>query len=252
MTRMLLDGRAVAVTGGASGIGEGISRYCAREGAAVAILDVSAGGARVAEEIEQAGGQAMFLACDVTDPEAVSEGVKAVEYRWGRLYGFVNNAGINADEGLRKLSEGAWSRTMAVNLTGTVNGLRAAALSMVPHHQGSIVNIGSRAWLGWFGQVAYASSKGGVVSATRSAAIELAKHGVRVNCIAPGLIDSPMLRAEPEAVRDRLLKSQPSKSIGSVDDVAWATVFLLSDDSAAITGQVLYVCGGKSLLARPS
>jgi 3-oxoacyl-[acyl-carrier protein] reductase len=116
---------------------------------------------------------------------------------------------------------------------------------------GSVINISSRAWLGWWGQSAYATAKAGVVGMTRALAVEMASKGVRLNVVAPGLIDSPMLRDRDEESFQRLLTSVPSGTLGTPEDIANAVLFLASERSRAITGQVLYVCGGKSVYAYP-
>jgi len=198
------------------------------------------------------GGRAVGIAADVTSRPAVEALFGKVEAELGPVDVLVNNAGISIDRGVRRVSDDDWQRTVAVNQTGVFLCSQAAARSMIPRRSGRIINIASRAWLGWFGQVSYASSKGGVVSATRALAIELAKYGITVNCLAPGLIDTPLLRAEPPEVMERLLKAQPMGTLGAPADVAHAARFLASPTARAVTGQVLYVCGGKSLYAQPA
>jgi 3-oxoacyl-[acyl-carrier protein] reductase len=198
------------------------------------------------------GGRAVGIAADVTSRPAVEALFGKVEAELGPVDVLVNNAGISIDRGVRRVSDDDWQRTVAVNQTGVFLCSQAAACSMIPRRSGRIINIASRAWLGWFGQVSYASSKGGVVSATRALAIELAKYGITVNCLAPGLIDTPLLRAEPPEVMERLLKAQPMGTLGAPADVAHAARFLASPTARAVTGQVLYVCGGKSLYAQPA
>jgi NAD(P)-dependent dehydrogenase (short-subunit alcohol dehydrogenase family) len=241
----------VVVTGGGSGIGRELATRFARRGAAVAILDITEATGQVAKSIEEEGGRARAFTCDISRSSEVDGAFGSAAAWLPALDVLINNAGISIDQGIRRLADEAWNKTIDVNLTGAVYCARAAARLMVPRGRGTILNISSRAWLGWFGQTAYAASKGGLVSVTRTLAIELARHGVRVNCIAPGLIDTPLLRGEPDHVRQRLLEAQPSRSIGQPDDVWWAADFLVSDRAAAITGQVLYVCGGKSVYAAP-
>ena len=247
------SGNVALVTGAASGIGNAVARNLAAHGAAVTIADLDPDAAdRAASEIRAAGGTAIGVFVDVSSREAVETAFARTEADLGPVDILVNNAGISIDRGVRGVTDAEWERTVAVNQTGVFLCSQAAARSMVPRRSGRIVNIASRAWLGWFGQVAYASSKGGVVSATRSLAIELARHGITVNCLAPGLIDTPLLRAEPPEVMERLLQSQPMGTLGQPEDVANAVRFLVGDRARAVTGQVLYVCGGKSLYAQPA
>jgi NAD(P)-dependent dehydrogenase (short-subunit alcohol dehydrogenase family) len=250
---MLLEGQVAVVTGAASGIGLAIARELAAAGATVAVADIAgeAADAAAAAMVDD-GGRAVGIAADVTSRPAVEALFGKVEAELGPVDVLVNNAGISIDRGVRRVSDDDWQRTVAVNQTGVFLCSQAAARSMIPRRSGRIINIASRAWLGWFGQVSYASSKGGVVSATRALAIELAKYGITVNCLAPGLIDTPLLRAEPPEVMERLLKAQPMGTLGAPADVAHAARFLASPTARAVTGQVLYICGGKSLYAQPA
>jgi 3-oxoacyl-[acyl-carrier protein] reductase len=250
---MTAQDRPVAlVTGGGQGIGAGISATLAAAGHHVVINDLDEGrAAAMVSQIESAGGAATYALADVSDSAAVDAMFDEVESQLGRVSVLVNNAGVNGNAGIRNVTDEFWGRVRSIDLDGVLYCTRRALGPMRDAGAGSVVNIASRAWLGWWGQSAYAAAKAGVVGMTRALAVEMASKGVRLNVVAPGLIDSPMLRDRDEEAFQRLLTSVPSGTIGTPQDVADAVLFLAGGRSRAITGQVLYVCGGKSIYAYP-
>jgi 3-oxoacyl-[acyl-carrier protein] reductase len=238
------------VTGGARGIGLGIARRLLDSGYDVALLDLDASALDVAlEELRQAHSAERVVAvtANITQSADITRAVAEVTARFGRVDVLVNNAGIVRDRRFMKLEEADWDAVIDTNLKSQFLTCRAVIPGMIERGYGRIVNISSRAWLGGFGQANYSAAKGGVVSLTRSLAIEFAAQGITVNAVAPGIVDTPMFRGFKPEVQERLQKSVPVQRIGTADDVAQGVLFFASRQSAYITGQLLYVCGGRSL-----
>jgi 3-oxoacyl-[acyl-carrier protein] reductase len=240
------EGRVAIVTGASQGIGEVVARDLAAEGAAVVLTDVQGEKLEaVARTVVEAGGRAEAHVVDVGDAAAVERTVAAVVAAHGRVDHLVNNAGITRDGLLMRMKEEDWDMVLRVNLKGTFNFSKAVLRTMVAARYGRIVNIASVAGLmGNAGQTNYASSKAGVIAFARSLAREVGARGITVNAVAPGFIATAMTDALPEEVKKAYLEIIPLKKFGLPKDVSSAVKFLLSDDAAYITGQVISVNGG--------
>ena len=237
-----LEGKIAIVTGAGRGIGEGIARKLGAEGATVACADVNT---EDAGRVAQACGQAAYaVRLDVSRASECDSVVQATVDRHGRLDVLVNNAGINRDAMLHKMTDEQWDQVISVDLTGVFFMARAASRVMRSQGSGRIVNISSASWMGNVGQANYAAAKAGVIGLSRTAARELARSQVTVNAICPGFIDTAMTRGIPQQIREAQLARIPLGRAGQPADVAALVAFLASDEAGYITGEVINVGGG--------
>ncbi len=241
-----LKGQVALVTGASQGIGAAIARALGRQGAVVGLMARSGDKLEeVAAAIRAEGGRGFPLVADVSQGEAVQAAIQEFIREVGPVTLLVNNAGITRDQLLLGLKPEDWHTVLAVDLTGAYWVTRAVLRDMLKVRRGSIVNISSVVALtGNPGQTAYAAAKAGLIGFTKSLARELASRGIRVNAIAPGYIETEMTARLGEAVRAEYQKAIPLGFFGTPDDVAQATLFLLSSASRYITGTVLNVSGG--------
>jgi 3-oxoacyl-[acyl-carrier protein] reductase len=247
---MRLTGKTALVTGGSRGIGRACVRALATAGARVAFIyrqDEAAAQSLVAE-LAASGSELLALKADVTDSARAIAIVDELIERWEKLDILVNSAGVVRDGLFAVMGPEAWGEVINTNLNGTYNYCHAASRPMISRRSGSIVNLSSVASeFGSRGQVNYAASKGGIDGLTRCLAKELAARKVRVNAVAPGMIETDMSQTVRNLVGDRLKEIIPLKRVGQPEEIASVVTFLASDDASYLTGQVLRVDGGLSL-----
>jgi len=243
------QGRVVAITGAAQGLGLAMATRFAAEGAMVALADVNeqalTGAAKTITDAHDAKLRTGVV--DVTDSAQVDAWIDGVTTELGRLDVLVNNAGIIRDNRVEDITDDDWHAVIDVSLTGGFHCARAAFGPMKRQGYGRIVSFSSMSWRGNFGQTNYVAAKAGIVGMTRTLALEGARHGITANAIAPGLIETPMLASMNGPARDKLTHKIPMRHTGRPEDIAEAAAFLASEAAGYITGIVLDVDGGISI-----
>jgi len=243
-----LKDKVVIVTGGASGIGAAIATRFGKEGSKVVVADMGEG-SEVVKNIESAGGTAICLKVDVTDYESVKMMMGEVLKCFSRVDVMINNAGINSDNLIKKMTPEQFSKVIAVNLTGVFNCTSVVVPHMLEQKSGVVLTTSSVVGLyGNVGVTNYAASKWGVIGMTKCWAKENAKYGLRFNCVAPGFIATDMVKKIPENIlKERILSKVPAGRLGEPEEIAAAFAFLASDEAKFINGAVLSVDGACTL-----
>ena len=244
---MLLENKIAVVTGAGRGIGRGIAFALAREGAMV-VVNYNGSKDRAEEvvrTIEEAGGKATAVQCNISDFEAAKEFFANVVKEYGKIDILVNNAGITKDNLMMKMSEEEFQSVIQTNLAGTFHGVKFVTRPMMKQRQGRIINIASVSGvIGNMGQANYSASKAGVIGLTKAAAKELASRNITVNAVAPGFVATEMTDVLSDSVKEAAVATIPLGRFGEVEDIAETVVFLASDKAKYITGQVICVDGG--------
>ena len=243
---MELVGKVALITGAAQGIGRAVALLLAQHGADIIVSDINLEKAQeTAREIEALGRRAMAIKVNVVNLEDVDRMIQAILGEFKEIDILVNNAGITRDKLILRMTEEDWDAVLNVNLKGTFNCTKAVIRPMSKQKSGKIVNIASVVGeMGNAGQANYSASKAGVIGFTKTIAREFALRGINVNAIAPGYIETPMTEALPEKVKEELKRMIPMERLGRPEDVAEGVLFLVSEASSYITGQVLNVNGG--------
>lgn len=240
-----LEGKVAIVTGAARGIGRGIAEVLAERGAKVVVIDVNEDQAKAAAA--ELGPDNVGIGLDVSNREQVDAAVADIVDRFGKIDILVNNAGINRDAMLWKMTDEQWDSVIKVDLSGVFYFCRAVSTHMRTAKYGRICNVASASWEGNIGQTNYAAAKAGVVGLTRSISKELARSQITVNAVCPGFIETDMTRGMPKDLFDAQIVKIPLQRAGQPSDVAKVIAFLVSDDAAYVTGEVIAIGGGYKL-----
>lgn len=246
----LLQGKTALITGAARGIGKALALRFAAEGADIAFTDlvIDENGKQTEEEIKALGVKCIAYASNAADYAQTEEVVKKIHEDFGKIDVLVNNAGITKDGLMMRMTEGQWDAVINVNLKSAFNFIHAVLPIMMRQKSGSIINMASVVGVhGNAGQANYAASKAGLIALAKSIAQEVGSRGIRANAIAPGFIETAMTAALPDNVREEWVKKIPLRRGGKPEDIAEVAVFLASDMSAYVTGQVIQVDGGMNM-----
>lgn len=241
-----MQDRVVLITGASRGIGAGILEFFVQAGAVVIGTATSESGAqRITETIAQLGGRGKGLVVNVNDEGIADATISQITARYGRIDVLINNAGITRDTLVMRMKDEQWDEVLQTNLTAAFRFARACVRPMMRARFGRIINISSVVGaMGNPGQVNYAAAKAGMIGMTKALAREIGSRNITVNCIAPGFIETDMTRALSEEVREHLVKQVPLASLGQVEDIAQACLYLASDAGRYVTGSTLHVNGG--------
>lgn len=244
---MRLQDKVAIITGAARGIGQGAAEVFCQEGATVIIWDLLNEGETTAQTLRDQGYRCEFMPVSTTDVPAIEAAARDINDRYGRIDILVNNAGITRDKSLLKMSFGEWQQVIDVNLTGVFNCTKVVAPYMVGQKYGRIICTSSIVGVhGAFGQTNYAAAKAGIIGMVRSWAKELGPKGITANAVAPGYIRTPMTDAMPDEVKNQAIATIPARRIGEPSDIAYAYLYLASDEASFVNGHVLAVNGGQA------
>ncbi len=243
---MRVENKVTIITGAGSGIGREAAILFSKEGAKVVVADMNEkAGAEVVEEIKKNGGEAFFARLDVTNREQAKQVVRDTLARYGKVDVLINNAGIIQDALVLKMTEEQWDKVINVNLKGVFNCIQAVVEQMINQGSGVIINTSSIvALFGNIGQINYVASKAGLIGMTKTLSKELGKKGIRTNAVAPGFITTPMTVAVPDKILEMMKEKTPLRMLGEPKDVAYAYLYLASDEAKMVNGAVLSVDGG--------
>jgi len=244
---MRLKNKVAIITGGSRGIGKAVAELFATEGAKVIIVDLLPQGENIAKAIEESGGTAEFHSVSVTDKPAIESLFEQIHAKYGQIDILINNAGITRDRTLEKMSEGEWDAVIEVNLKGVFICTQAVAPYMKANKYGRIVSAASNVGLrGNFGQTNYAATKAGVIAMSKTWTMELGKHGITANAIAPGFTMTDMVEKIPKEHFAAIKASIPLKTVAQPIDIAYGYLYLASDEARFVSGICLTIDGGTS------